>query len=147
MTRATLTPSDQKDQTIFAISGLPHCCASTLNDLPRVSFRPRAPGTVSEIAQPTRHDRAGWRNQNCPVQSRTNSGNGPDTYTSSFRRTGFNQFSQTNTCPATIYPGGSCNVTVTFTPTASESLRVELIATDNASGKKQLVLITRAGVP
>jgi hypothetical protein len=47
----------------------------------------------------------------------------------------------------TVYPGFSCNVTLTFTPTASETLRVEFIATDNASNKKQLALITGSGVP
>ena len=75
-----------------------------------------------------------------------NSGKGPFTGTFSFRGTGYNQFSQTDTCPATVYPGGSCNVTVTFTPTASETLRVELEVTDNATNKKQLVLITGTGV-
>jgi hypothetical protein len=77
----------------------------------------------------------------------TNSGNGPYTYTFSFRGTGSSQFSQTSTCPVTVYPGFSCNVTLTFTPTASETLRVEFIATDNASNKKQLALITGSGVP
>jgi hypothetical protein len=75
----------------------------------------------------------------------TNSGTAPFTPTISFRGSGNSQFSQTSTCPATVYPRGTCIIRVAFTPTSTETLRVQLVATDNSTGYKQTLLINAAG--
>jgi outer membrane protein assembly factor BamB len=53
-------------------------------------------------------------------------------------------YAQTNTCgtlPATIAPGGSCSMSVTFTPTASGTRTGAVTITDNATGSPhQLVM-------
>jgi len=58
-------------------------------------------------------------------------------------------FAQTNTCPAspsTLAAGGSCTITVTFTPstTASESAAVSV--SSNAAGSPQVVALQGTGV-
>ena len=75
----------------------------------------------------------------------TNSGTAPFTPTITFRGTGNSQFSQSSTCPATVYPRVTCVIRVAFTPTSTETLRVQLVATDNSTGDKQTLLINAAG--
>lgn len=48
-------------------------------------------------------------------------------------------FSQTNNCGNSIAAGGSCTVTVTFTPTASGTRTGSLTIQDNASGSPQSI--------
>ncbi|MDQ6884583.1 MAG: choice-of-anchor D domain-containing protein [Candidatus Dormibacteraeota bacterium] len=64
----------------------------------------------------------------------TNSGNAPMTV-STIAASG--DFAQTNTCgtlPATLQPGASCTVRVTFTPTAGGTRQGAVLITDNATG-------------
>ena len=55
------------------------------------------------------------------------------------------QFSQTNTCGATVAAGGTCTISVTFTPTAVRALSASLSVTDNATGSPQGVALTGTG--
>jgi hypothetical protein len=56
-------------------------------------------------------------------------------------------FAQTNSCPASLAPGGNvfCDVSVTFTPTAAGSRSATLSFTDNALGSPQLVSLMGTG--
>jgi Cep192 domain 4/Beta-propeller repeat/HYDIN/CFA65/VesB-like, Ig-like domain len=66
---------------------------------------------------------------------------------SNFSTTG--DFSQTNTCSATsnvLNVGQSCNVSVTFTPTASGSRGGSLSISDDATGSPQSVALSGTGV-
>lgn len=55
-------------------------------------------------------------------------------------------FTQTNNCPSSLVPGGSCNVFVTFTPQATGSRIGTLTVTDDAPGSVQTVPLTGFGV-
>jgi hypothetical protein len=55
-------------------------------------------------------------------------------------------FSQTNTCGASLATSASCTLSVTFTPTASGSRSGSLTITDNASPATQSVSLTGTGV-
>ena len=55
-------------------------------------------------------------------------------------------FSQTNTCGASLASGASCNIVVTFTPSASGSRAASLSVTDNAAGSPQSVALSGTGV-
>jgi hypothetical protein len=60
-----------------------------------------------------------------------------------------NQFSQTNTCPASLAPAASCVITVTFKPTVAGSQSASVTVTDNAnnlSGSTQSVPLSGTGV-
>jgi hypothetical protein len=60
-----------------------------------------------------------------------------------------NQFSQTNTCPATLAPAASCAITVTFKPTSAGSLSAYITVADNANniaGSTQSTPISGTGV-
>ena len=54
-------------------------------------------------------------------------------------------FAQTNTCGSSVAAGGSCTISVTFTPTASGSRTASVSITDNASGSPQAVSLTGTG--
>lgn len=54
-------------------------------------------------------------------------------------------FSQSNNCGASLAAGATCNVTVTFMPTATGSLTASLSLADNATGSPQTVALTGAG--
>jgi beta-propeller repeat-containing protein/centrosomal CEP192-like protein/HYDIN/CFA65/VesB family protein len=57
-------------------------------------------------------------------------------------------FAQTNNCgtlPSVLNPGGSCAVSVTFTPTASGSSTGSFSITDNAAGSPQTVSLSGTG--
>ena len=54
-------------------------------------------------------------------------------------------FSQTNTCGASLAASASCTLSVTFTPTASGSRSGSLTITDNASPATQTVSLTGTG--
>jgi len=55
-------------------------------------------------------------------------------------------FAQTNTCGSSIAAGGSCTVSVTFTPTASGSRTGSLSIASNAPGSPATVALTGTGV-
>jgi hypothetical protein len=54
-------------------------------------------------------------------------------------------FAQTNTCGASLAPAATCEVAVTFTPTASGSRSGTLTITDNAGGAPQTVSLSGTG--
>ena len=59
--------------------------------------------------------------------------------------TNVSDFAQTNTCGTSVAAGGSCTISVTFTPTASGSRTASVSITDNASGSPQSVSLTGTG--
>jgi hypothetical protein len=54
-------------------------------------------------------------------------------------------FTQTNTCGASVAVGASCTINVTFTPTAAGPRSGTLTINDNASGSPQTVALAGAG--
>jgi hypothetical protein len=56
------------------------------------------------------------------------------------------EFAETNNCIGTFAPGGSCTISVTFTPTVAKSLSATLSTTDNALSGLQTVALSGAGV-
>jgi Beta-propeller repeat/Abnormal spindle-like microcephaly-assoc'd, ASPM-SPD-2-Hydin len=54
-------------------------------------------------------------------------------------------YTQTNTCPATLAASSACTVTVKFTPTASGTRNGTLNISDNALGSPQVVNLVGAG--
>jgi hypothetical protein len=54
-------------------------------------------------------------------------------------------FAQTNTCASSVAAGGSCAISVTFTPTAGGSRSGTLTITDNAADSPQAVSLTGTG--
>ena len=54
-------------------------------------------------------------------------------------------FSQTNVCGATLSPGGSCTISVTFTPTTTGARTGSLTFSDDAPGSPQSVSLTGTG--
>jgi len=59
--------------------------------------------------------------------------------------TNSSDFTQTNNCPASLAPGASCTVNVTFTPTAIGSRSANVSVTDNGGGSPQTVPLTGTG--
>jgi len=55
-------------------------------------------------------------------------------------------FSQTNTCPATMNVGAQCSITVTFTPSLLASESATLRVTDNTVNSPQTVALSGTGV-
>jgi hypothetical protein len=56
-------------------------------------------------------------------------------------------YNQTNNCPATLIPSFSCNIAVTFKPTATGARTASVNVADNASGSPQTVSLTGTGAP
>ena len=56
------------------------------------------------------------------------------------------QYAQTNTCGTSVAAGGSCTISVTFTPTVTGTQTGTITITDNATGSPQTVSLTGAGV-
>ena len=57
-----------------------------------------------------------------------------------------NDFSQTNTCGASVAAGAKCTLSVSFAPTAMGSRIASLTLTDNATGSPQTVSLNGTGV-
>lgn len=76
----------------------------------------------------------------------TESGTGTLTI-SSITITGTNagDFSETNTCGATVAAGANCTIGVTFKPTTSGSRRASVSVADNAGGSPQTIALTGTG--
>jgi hypothetical protein len=55
-------------------------------------------------------------------------------------------FGQKNNCPSSLSPNNSCQITVTFTPTATGTRNGAASITDNAPGSPQSVPLTGVGV-
>jgi hypothetical protein len=55
-------------------------------------------------------------------------------------------FSQTNNCPSSLPPNGSCNISVSFTPTTTGTRNAAVTITDNAPGSPQIAPLTGFGV-
>jgi Abnormal spindle-like microcephaly-assoc'd, ASPM-SPD-2-Hydin len=55
-------------------------------------------------------------------------------------------FAQSHTCPSTLAAGVSCTISVTFTPTATDSRSASVTITDNAPGSPQSVALSGTGV-
>jgi hypothetical protein len=78
--------------------------------------------------------------------SLTNAGNVAVTITSiGISGTNSSNFAETNNCPASLAPKGSCTINVTFTPTVTGSFSASLSVTFNASGSPQMVSLTGDG--
>jgi uncharacterized repeat protein (TIGR03803 family) len=77
----------------------------------------------------------------------TNSGNLPLTITS-IEVTGADSsdFGQTNNCPSSLPPSGSCNISVTFAPEATGNRSAAISVTDNAPGSPQSLPLSGVGV-
>jgi hypothetical protein len=56
-------------------------------------------------------------------------------------------YAQTNNCPSSVQPNGSCQISVTFTPTATGTRSADVTVTDNASNSPQSVPLTGVGTP
>jgi len=54
-------------------------------------------------------------------------------------------FSQTNNCPSSLAAGGTCTITVTFTPHAAGTRSAKVKAVDNASNSPQTVGLSGTG--
>lgn len=78
----------------------------------------------------------------------TNNGNGTNLTVSSIAISGTNasDFKQTNNCSTVAPDGGTCTVTITFTPSASGPRSATLKVTDNAADSPQTVLLSGTGV-
>jgi hypothetical protein len=55
-------------------------------------------------------------------------------------------FAQTNTCGATVNPGASCTLSVTFTPNTTGTLIGSISVSDNAPGSPQALPLSGVGV-
>jgi len=76
----------------------------------------------------------------------SNNGNAALSFTSiGVTGTNSGDFSQTNNCGAGVAAGGTCTVSVTFTPAASGSRAGALSLADNASGSPQSVILAGTG--
>ena len=76
----------------------------------------------------------------------SNSGTGPLNISSLvISGTNAGDFAQSNTCGSSVAAGGSCTISVTFTPLASGSRTASVSITDNASGSPQAVSLSGTG--
>jgi hypothetical protein len=57
----------------------------------------------------------------------------------------FGDFAENSTCTATLAPGASCTINVTFTPTATLERTGAVIVTDNGTGEPQTIELTGTG--
>ena len=54
-------------------------------------------------------------------------------------------YAQTNTCGSSVSPGGSCTISVTFSPAASGTRSGSVTITDNSATKSQVITLTGTG--
>jgi hypothetical protein len=84
-----------------------------------------------------------------PAKTMTLSNVGTTTLTiSGIAMTGANagDFAQTHTCTSSLAAGASCNISVTFRPTASGTRTMTLSVTDDATGSPQQAALSGAGM-
>jgi hypothetical protein len=94
---------------------------------PALTFAPQTVGTTSPARQATLK----------------NTGSGPLAI-ASIATAG--DFAQTNSCGSTVNPGGSCTLSVTFTPTAAGTRTGSLTITDDATASPHHLSLTGTGV-
>jgi hypothetical protein len=76
----------------------------------------------------------------------TNTGTGTLTISGiSITGTNAGDFSQTNTCGGSVAAGGTCSISVSFTPTASGTRTASVAVADNLAGSPQTVALTGTG--
>jgi len=145
-------------------------CTISLTFTPTVAFSPSASLTVSDNAPGSPHSvtltgtgvglpvvnlkpsTLAFGNQpvgtTSPAQTVTlsNTGNGTLSITSvGFTGANPHQFTQNNTCGASLSASASCTISVTFTPGAVFSPSANLTVTDNAAGCPHSVILTGTG--
>jgi FG-GAP-like repeat/Abnormal spindle-like microcephaly-assoc'd, ASPM-SPD-2-Hydin len=54
-------------------------------------------------------------------------------------------FAQTNACGASLAPGATCQISITFTPTGMGARTASLSVSDNATGSPQMIALAGAG--
>jgi Abnormal spindle-like microcephaly-assoc'd, ASPM-SPD-2-Hydin/Beta-propeller repeat/Protein of unknown function (DUF1573) len=81
------------------------------------------------------------------VSTLTNTGNGTLTIKSiQVGGTNSGDFAQSNNCPRHVAPNGSCQISVTFTPTTTGTRKAAVTITDNAPDSPQSVPLSGVGV-
>jgi hypothetical protein len=108
-----------------------------LQDAPLVGL---SPSTLTFAAQAL--------GSSSPSQSVTLKNNGTGTVNLSnvtFTGTNPSDFSQTNNCPTSLTVGATCQINVSFAPTANGSRNASLSLTDNVPGTPQSVLLSGSG--
>jgi len=110
---------------------------------PKVSLS--GTGTVVELAPSSLSFICGGLYPACPPPPKsitlTNVGSGTLDITS-IAITGSSTFSQTNTCGSSVGAGGSCIITVTFTPTGSGTVTGDVSISDDGGGSPQQVSLS-----
>jgi len=82
------------------------------------------------------------------VTTLTNSGTGVLTITSiGIKGTNRGDFAQTNNCPSSVPSNGSCQISVTFSPTATGNRKAAVEVADNATGSPESVPLSGVGTP
>ena len=82
------------------------------------------------------------------VTTLTNTGAGVLTLTSiGIKGANSGAFAQTNNCPGSVPPNGSCQISVTFSPKATGTRKAAVSVADNAHGSPQSVPLMGVGTP
>jgi hypothetical protein len=128
---ASLTVTDD------AIGGTQSAALSGVGVTPAVSLSPTSLTFGTQLIRTT---------SAAQVLTLTNTGTATLTITSLIF-TGINpaDFAQTNTCGASVSPGASCTITVTFAPRAINLRTASLSVADNATGSPQTVSVKGTG--
>jgi phosphodiesterase/alkaline phosphatase D-like protein len=80
------------------------------------------------------------------IATLTNTGGSPLNLSSiTIVGTNSGDFTQTNTCGASLAPNANCNITVTFTPAATGARTATLTITDDAAGSPQTLNLSGTG--
>jgi hypothetical protein len=85
-----------------------------------------------------------------PAKSVTLKNTGSTAYTlgtTSFVGASASDFSETNTCAASIAPNGSCSISVVFTPTASETANAEMLITASNGSALGIQMTGNGNIP
>jgi hypothetical protein len=76
----------------------------------------------------------------------TNTGGSPLNLSSiTIAGTNSGDFTQTNTCGSSLAPNANCNISVTFTPTATGARTATLTVADDAAGSPQTLILSGTG--
>lgn len=78
----------------------------------------------------------------------SNTGTGPLSFQTSFSGSNPGDFFETDTCGANVIAGATCNLMISFTPSAVGARSANLVLTDNSNGipkSQQIVAITGTG--
>ncbi|HSY90093.1 MAG TPA: choice-of-anchor D domain-containing protein [Candidatus Binatus sp.] len=128
----TITDSDPGSPRVIALSG-----TGISSSVPEVLLTP------SSLTFATQSEGTTSAPQNINL---TNNGSGSLTISSIvIAGTDPNDYKQTNNCPATLAAGFSCNIAVTFSPTATGTRTATVTATDSATGSPHSATLTGTG--